>query len=65
MKYLPLLSMFKKEKAKALLELLQYVHAETYAGTDDSLSDNCDNWIETLTDEEVTKEVLAVFHRGI
>lgn len=57
--------MFHKEKASALLTLLQNAHAEQYQGLDDEMADDCNEWIGNLTDDEVSDIVLAVYHKGL
>lgn len=57
--------MFHKEKASALLTLLQNAHAEQYQGLDDEMADDCNEWIGNLTDDEVSEIVLAVYHNGL
>lgn len=59
------MTLLHKEKAKALIDLLSWAHAEQYVGTDDNMIDDCDDWIGALTDEEVTEIVLSTFHEGI
>lgn len=56
---------FHKEQAEALLELLRSAHAVQYTGLDDEMADDCDEWIGSLTDEELCDIVLAVYHRGL
>lgn len=34
-------------------ELLKDVHADSYIGTDDDMSDNYENWLQNLTREEI------------
>lgn len=55
----------QQDKAQALLELLQNAHAEQYQGLDDEMADDCNNWIGSLTDDEVCSIVLKVFHDGL
>ena len=55
----------QKEKANALREFLQYSHAEQYIGTDDDMPDSCDDWVASLTDNELCTLVLAAYHEGI
>ena len=55
----------KKERAQALLTFLKWCHAEDYAGTDDDMSDHCNDWISDLTDDEVRDLVLSTFREGI
>lgn len=57
--------MFHKEKAAALLTLLQNAHAEQYQGLDDEMADDCNEWIGNLTDDEVSEIVLATYHSGL
>lgn len=59
------MTIFQKEQAKALLDLLTIAHAVQYAGLDDDMADNCDDWIGNLTDDEVCDIVLKVFHEGL
>ena len=59
------MSLMHKEKAKALLDFLQNAHAEQYHGLDDDMPDDCNDWIEKLTDDELCELVLATFHDGI
>lgn len=59
------MSLFKKEQAKALLDLLSSAHAEQYSGLDDEMADDCSDWISSLKEDEVTEIVLAVFRNGI
>lgn len=59
------MSLFQKEKAKALLDLLQAEHAIQYTGTDDMMPDDCDDWISSLTEDEVADICISVFRAGI
>lgn len=54
-----------KEKAKALLNLLQEAHAEQYTGLDDEMADDCNDWISGLTDDEVADICVSTFRAGI
>lgn len=56
---------FHKEKAKALLDLLEYEFASDYMGTDDDMSDRCNAWISSLTDNEVADICISAFRAGI
>jgi hypothetical protein len=58
-------NMFQKEQAKALLELLQSAHAVQYTGLDDEMADDCNDWISSLTDDEVADICMKVFKEGI
>ena len=55
----------QKEKAQALLAFLEAAHAEQYTGLDDPMCVDCNDWISSLTDDEVCELVLAVFREGI
>lgn len=56
---------FHKEKAGALLDLLLWEYAEGYTGTDDDMSDRCDDWIAKLEDDELSAIILKIYHDGI
>jgi len=49
-----------RNKAEALLEFLQFVHAEDYHGTDDDMYDAFSDWLANLKDAEVCDIVLDV-----
>jgi hypothetical protein len=59
------MSLFAKEKAQALLTLLQNAHAEQYTGLDDDMSDDCNEWISGLTEDDIGTIVVEVFRNGI
>ena len=59
------MTILQKEKANALLAFLEYAHAEQYHGLDDDMPDDCNEWIGSLTDDEVCDLVLAVYRNGI
>lgn len=59
------MKLLEREKADALRTLLEYAHAEDYRGTDDDMPDDCDHWISELTDDELCKIILSIFHEGI
>lgn len=59
------MSIFQKEKAAALLELLRSAHAEQYSGLDDEMPDDCEEWISNLTDDEISEICVVVYHKGI
>lgn len=59
------MSMFQKDKAQALLTLLEHAHAEQYTGLDDEMGENCDEWISGLSDDEVADICIKVFREGI
>ena len=59
------MSIFQKEQSQALLSLLQSVHAEHYQGLDDEMVDDCNEWIGSLTDEELCEIVLDIFRNGL
>lgn len=54
-----------KEKAQALLTLLEWAHAEQYTGLDDDMIDDCNDWISGLTDDEVADIAIRTFLEGI
>jgi hypothetical protein len=54
-----------KEKADALLTLLQIHFSEDYMGTDDDMSDRFDSWVSNLTDKEVADICISVYREGI
>jgi hypothetical protein len=58
-------NVFHQEQAKALLELLRSAHAVQYTGLDDEMPDDCNDWIESLSDDEICELVLAVYHEGL
>ena len=58
-------SISHKEKAQALLTLLENEFAEDYAGLDDDMPDATNDWISGLTDDELCEIVLHVFREGI
>lgn len=39
------------------VEKLKHVHAESYSGTDDQMSDDFENWLTDLTSEDI-KEMI-------
>ena len=59
------MKLFQKEKANALLQFLEYAHAEQYSGLDDEMADDCNEWISSLSDDEVSELVLAAFREGL
>jgi len=59
------MSLFQKEKAQALLELLQCHFSEDYNGTDDDMETRFDSWVSGLSDKEVSDIVLKIFREGI
>ena len=59
------MTMFHEKKAVALLELLQYAHAEQYTGLDDEMPDDCDDWISSLSDDELSEIIINVYREGI
>ena len=59
------MSIFQKEQAKYLLELLRSAHAVQYAGLDDDMADDCNDWIGNLEDDELCDIVLKIYHDGI
>ena len=59
------MTVFRKEQAQALLTLLQNAHAVQYTGLDDDMTDDCDDWIGALTDDEVADICISGFREGI
>ena len=59
------MTLMHKEKAKALLDLLSWAHAEQYQGLDDEMIDDCNDWIASLTDDEVANICISTFREGI
>lgn len=59
------MTLLHKEKANALLAFLEYAHAEQYQGLDDEMPDHCNEWIASLTEDEVCDLVLPVFREGL
>ena len=59
------MTLFHKEKAKALLTLLEYEHSTEYMGTDDDMSDKFNGWLSSLDEEEICQIILSVFREGI
>ena len=55
---------FRDEKAQLLLRLLICEHAEDYIGTDDDMPDACDDWISSLTDDELCDIILTIFRES-
>ena len=58
-------NMKNKNKADALLEFLEWCHADDYMGTDDDMSDHCNDWISGLSDDEVAELAISTFREGI
>ena len=59
------MTLSQKEKAKHLLAFLVDCHAEQYTGLDDPMADDCNDWIGSLTDDELCDLVLAAYREGI
>jgi len=59
------MTLMNKERAKALHDFLSWCHAEQYGGLDDEMSDNCEEWIGELTDEEVASLAVETFKNGL
>lgn len=55
----------EREQAQSLLDLLVSVHADQYQGLDDEMADDCNEWIASLSDDELSDIVLRIFHKGI
>lgn len=36
------------------IEKLKHIHAESYSGTDDRMSDDFENWLVDLTSDDIT-----------
>lgn len=58
-------NMRNKNKADALLEFLEWCHADDYMGTDDDMPDHCNDWISGLSPEEVGDLAQIEFQKGI
>ena len=58
-------TLMHKDKAKALWDLLSWAHSEQYRGTDDMMIDDCNDWIGSLTDDEVAQICISTFREGI
>ena len=55
----------KNHKAEALFNFLRECHAEDYAGLDDEMGESLNDWISSLTDDELSKIVISTFREGI
>lgn len=59
------MTLLHTERAKALHEFLRWCHAEDYVGTDDNMSDDCEDWIGTLDDQEVADLAVSTYRSGL
>lgn len=59
------MALMRKEKARALWEFLAYCHATQYTGLDDGMPDDCNDWIDNLTEDELCDLVLSTYKEGL
>ena len=57
--------MKNNNKAEALLEFLEWCHADNYTGTDDDMPDHCNSWISSLSLAEVGDMAQSTFEKGL
>jgi len=59
------MTLMHKDKSKALNEYLEWCHAEQYTGLDDEMGDDCCDWIDGLTEDELCNLVLQTYKEGL